>query len=82
MQRLTLLPAFFNYLTSQSVNVGLDLARHSRLASIKCKAQIVERLLFEALVLRERRHNLGRNDMQERLKEVKEADVTVLVRVE
>ena len=82
VQRLALQRALFNYFCSHCLNVDLSLTRHNRLASIKRKAQIVERLLLESLILRERRHNLGGNDMQQWLEEVKEADVTVLVCVE
>lgn len=82
VQRLALLRALFNQLCSQSVYVDLSLSRYNRLASIKRKAQIVERLRFESLVLHEGRHDFLGNDMEERLKEVKEANVAVFVSVE
>ena len=82
VQWLTLLRALFNQLCSQSVNINLGLSRNNRLASIKRKAQIVERLRLESLVLHEGCHDFLGNDMEERLKEVKEANVTVFVSVE
>ena len=63
VERLALLRALFNQLCSQSVDVDLSLSRYNRLASIKRKAQIVERLRFESLVLHERRHDFLGNDM-------------------
>ena len=46
------------------------------------QAQIVEDLVFEALVLNEGSHDLGGHDVQDRLQEVEEADVGILVRVQ
>lgn len=83
IELLRLLDALLDQFASNSVYVRLDNASiDGLLAILEHESQVVERVLLEALVLRERGHNLGGEHVQNGLEEIEEADLLVFVRVE
>ena len=84
-QVLALLSAFLDELGVQRAHISLHLRAVLRgngsLDRVVSEAKVVENFIFEALVLGECRQHLRRHDVQDRLQEVEEANVGVLVSV-
>ena len=84
-QVLALFSTFLDEFGVQRAHISLHLRAVLRgngsLDRVVSEAKVVENFIFEALVLGERRQHLRRHNVQDRLQEVEEANVGVLVSV-
>ena len=78
-QHLALLFAFLAELGGESRYHSLNAALIVNFNGVESKTQVVKRLLLKSLILSKGCDDLGRHDMQDRLQEVEEADVLILI---
>lgn len=82
LELLVLLNTLLNALSSHRIDIGFDTTLDGILARVENKTQIVEVLLPKSLIGGQSRQYLCWNHIQDRLEEIEETNMVVLIRIQ